>query len=130
MQNLWVKSSALKSWKERQMNKLLQSNGEPVQYAPVIKWQGWTFPVRVLNEEVIKDNDPKALIGAVLVQLNDKDNLLWAGLVALAKDIYDRDPSKSTEFLDFVKAMGLHLTDGHGKRMNVEEELEKVLVKN
>lgn len=98
---------------------------------PTVKWGDWTFPIRVVNEEVLKSKgvDAKMFAGLVLVQLNDKDNLLWAGLMALAKDIYDRDPSKSRQFLDFVSSMGLTLRDGRGKTINVEQELLGVLNK-
>lgn len=114
------------------MSNLLNPDGSPVELVPTIKWKDWSFPVRVVDERILKASgiQPATLTAAVLVQLNDKDNLLWAGLMALAKDIYARDPSKSTEFLDFVQAMGLHLRDGHGAVIDVEGELQKVLKTN
>ncbi len=113
------------------MAEILRPDGQPLEYVPTVKWREYVFPVRVLNEEVIKQAEPKALIAGVLVQVSDGNNLLWAGLVALAKDIYARDPGNQTaEFLDFAESMGLVLSDARQNKIDVATELRKILNKN
>lgn len=112
-------------------SEILKPNGQPLEYVPTVRWKDFVFPVRVLNEEVIRSADPKALIAGVLVQVSDGNNLLWAGLYALAKDIYSRSATEgSQEFLDFVDSMGLVLSDAHQNKIDVTEELRKILNKN
>lgn len=108
-------------------SKILQANGQPMEKVPSVKWGEHLFPIRSLNEEIIKSADPKALIAAVCVQINDHTNLLWAGLYALAKDVYSKNTGTTpSEFMSFVEAIGLRIDVGNRTMLNVAEELKKV----
>lgn len=104
-------------------NLILPNSGEMV---PTVKWAGHTFPIRSLNEEVIPKGEPKALIAATVVQIQDHTNLLWAGLYALAKDIYRKEQGEAPkEFLSFVNDIGLRIMDANGIPIDVASELSK-----
>lgn len=100
-----------------------------IEEVPTVKWKDHVFPIRSVNEEAIPHiSDPKVLVAMTVVQIQDHTNLLWAGLYALAKDVYRKDQGmKPQEFLSFVEAIGLRISDAHKNTIDTASELTKIL---
>jgi len=90
------------------------------------------FPFRRVNIDFVKSMpihiaDPRELTISTIGQLNDQQIVTWAGMYALARDVYSvKKGEKPTEFLGFVKATGLILNDMDGKKIDIQKELEEV----
>lgn len=113
------------------MSNLVDLAGKPVvadkvtQQIPTVKWGKFKFPIREVTNHAVQHAEPRALIAALATQDHDGSNLIWAGLYALAKDIYSRG-SGSTEFLDLVEAIGLRISDADGNNIDVSTELRSM----
>lgn len=113
------------------------AGGREYRKVPVIDYENLKLPVLEMNREAVKAMDPNrtnplALIVALLDQIGTQNNVLWAGMHALAKDIYSQDPIRHQDietlrhFQRFAKEVGLVLTDHDGNRLDVGSDLEKV----
>jgi hypothetical protein len=72
---------------------------------------------------------PHMMTMASLVQMGDQTNIMWLGMLTLARDMYSRDPEGSHEFLDFMQELGLIIIDKDRNKIDVCDELLKVFKK-
>lgn len=113
------------------MNKIVGLDGKVVvpnkvsQQIPTVKWGAFKFPIREVTDHAVQHAEPRALIASLATQDRDGSNLLWAGLYAIAKDIYSRGPG-SMEFLDLMESIGLRIKDADGNSIDVSAELRKI----
>ena len=109
-------------------SKLLGPDGKPIPDAQAVKYNGHTYPYRVINQEVLQHVkiDPMIGIMAIAVQMGDQNNLLWLALAALAKDVYSRQPQGSQEFLQLAKELKLNIIDVDRNSTDIAEELSKL----
>jgi hypothetical protein len=89
---------------------------------PIVRAGAKTYPVRCIDPVKILDHKPGEAVNAILLEAKDYNNLLWAGMVALAKDIYSRMPEGSHEFRDFVSSLGLQIYFASGEAILAEKE--------
>lgn len=95
----------------------------------VISYKGREFPWRMVDQDMVLKAKPEMAIMATLVQMGDQNNVVWLGMLALAKDIYSRQPDGSHEFLDFMSELGLVIVDKERKTIDVYDELLKTFKK-
>jgi hypothetical protein len=96
------------------------------QKVPVVEFDGFKFLVREMNTKAdLEQFSAGTLAHGILTQISDRDRLLWAGLLALARDIYQRKPDGRRNFQEFADSVGLILSDGE-KTIDVAKELRKV----
>lgn len=113
------------------MGELITPKGGAYLRVPVVEVHGLRLPIRELNPKAIEQLnrqqvDARALTLGLLTQVTDQNNLLWAGLLSLAKDIYERDPiNKTRHFQSFAEEVGLRLSDGETS-IDVAKELGKI----
>ena len=117
-------------------SKLLGPDGKPVPQTMCVEFDGRVYPSRVVDKEVLNQKDPRVALMGVLVQMGDTDNLMWLAMLALAKDIYARDPKPSMgaltgpalprEFQRVAQQLGMVIIDRDRNELNVGEELSKI----
>lgn len=107
---------------------ILGPDGKPILKVPGIEIDGRPFPYRIVNQEAFnKVTDPRTLSLGVLTQLRDQNNIVWLGIMKLAKDVYARSPDGPREFQKFCDDLGLTIIDGKQQGIDVASELCKVL---
>jgi len=117
------------------MSNLLGPDGRPLPESQCVKYNGKKYPYRVIDQEVFAaaQIDPKIGLMATLVQTGDQNNLLWLGMLALAKDLYSRsntvngETQHTYEFLDFAKQLNMNIIDLERKSTDVAAELRKTI---
>lgn len=106
---------------------LLGPDGKPVPKGTAVLYNGKHYPYRVVNQEVFETMsiDPKVGQMATLIQMGDQNNLIWLGMMTLAKDIYSRQPEGSRHFEDLVKQLNMNIIDLERKSTDIAQELNK-----
>ena len=109
------------------MSELLGPDGKPVPKGTAVQFNGKFYPYRVVNQEVFEaaQIDHKVGMMACLVQMGDMNNIIWLGLMTLAKDIYSRQPEGSRHFEDLVKQLNMNIIDLERKSTDIAQELNK-----
>jgi hypothetical protein len=104
---------------------LLGPDGKPVPKGTAVLHNGRYYPYRVVNQEVFEaaDVDPKVGLMATLIQMGDQNNLIWLGLMELAKDIYSRNPEGSRHFESLVKQLNMNILDLERKSTDIAQDL-------
>lgn len=98
-------------------------NPDGSKIARVITYKGREFPWRMIKQDMLeKVPAPMAMMG-ILVQIGDQNNVVWLGMMALAKDMYSRQPDGKHEFLDFMGELGMVIIDKDRKTIDVYNEL-------
>jgi hypothetical protein len=108
-------------------NKLLGPDGKPVPQTLTVEYNGKKYPYRVVNQSVFEaaQIDPKVGLMATLVQMGDQNNLIWLGMLALAKDIKATNPNLDSEFLRLAEQINLNIIDIERNSTSIVEELKK-----
>lgn len=108
------------------MAELLGPDGKAIPKTVCVEYDGRLYPSRVVNEAVINHKDSRVALIGVLTQIGDSDNLTWLALLALAKDIYTRQPEGSREFQKVAHQLGLILIDKDRNETDIADELSKI----
>lgn len=112
------------------MSGLTDSKGREYQRIPVVELGDLKLPIREVNPDALKQMGETVALG-LLTQVNDQNAMLWAGMMMLAKDIYERDkvhpgvPVKRN-FEEFADKTGLTVTGLGGDKLSVAEFLKKI----
>jgi hypothetical protein len=109
--------------------KLLGPDGKPVPQTLTVEYGGFKYPYRIVNQEVFATAKVDPIVGfmASLVQMGDQNNLVWLGMMALAKDMYSRFPDGSQEFLQLTEQLNLNIVDIERNSTSISEELKKLV---
>lgn len=113
------------------MNGIVGADGKEYQRVPVVEFGDIKLPVREIDPQVLIDRGATEALG-LLTQMNDQNAMLWAGMMMLAKDIYQRDPKTKDGsaphrfFGDFAEKTGLHIQGVGGERIDVSAYLNKI----
>lgn len=109
------------------MTKLLGPDGRPVPQTLTVEYNGKKYPYRIIDQEVFSTAKVDPMVGfmASLVQMGDQNNLVWLGMLALAKDIYSRNPEGSKEFLNLAEQINMNIIDIERNSTSVSDELVK-----
>jgi hypothetical protein len=106
---------------------LVGPDGGPIPKKLSVRYGDRYYPYRVVSAEQLNDvKDPRLGMLGVLVQVGDQTNISWLALLALAKDIYSRQPEGTRHFQDFASELGLVIIDGKRQELSVAEELKKL----
>lgn len=109
-------------------NELVNPDGSKI--ARVITWKGKEFPWRMVDQAILSPKiQPHIMTMASLVQVGDQTNVMWLGMLTLARDLYSRQPDGSHEFLDFMQELGLVIIDKDRNKTDICDELLKVFKK-
>ena len=69
---------------------------------------------------------PHSVDRAIHTEMCDLNQLLWAGMAALAEDVYSRCPGGSRKFEELATLVGLQLGGVGGKKVSVAEKLNAI----
>lgn len=110
-------------------DKLLGPDGKPIKRSLSIEYAGKRYPYRVVDQDVLAATkvDPITGFMGCLVQMGDMNNLTWLAMLALAKDIYSRQPDGSRYFEDLVKEINMNIIDMERSSTSIADELKKIL---
>ena len=105
---------------------LLGPDGKPIPKTLSVRYGDRYYPYRIVSAEQLNTVDPRVGLLGVLVQVGDQTNISWLALLALAKDIYSRQPEGSRHFQTFASEIGLTIVDGKRQELSVADELKKL----
>lgn len=107
---------------------LLGPDGKPIPKGVTIKYNGKIYPYRIVNQEVfaIAKIEPQVAFMGLLVQMGDMNNLTFLAMLALAKDIYSRQPEGSRHFEELVKQLNMNIIDIERNSTSMTEELKNL----
>lgn len=107
---------------------LLGPDGKPIPRTVTVKVNGKSYPYRVVNQEVFAASkiDPQVGLMAVLVQAGDMNNLTFLAMLALAKDIYSRQPEGTRHFEELVNQLNMNIIDIERNSTSMTEELKNL----
>jgi hypothetical protein len=111
-------------------SQIIDPEGKSYQRLPVIEYANLKLPVLEMDRDALKSlpagTNPLALMVALLDQTSSQNNVIWAGMHALAKDIYSHlaVPKDDRHFQKFAEDIGLRLTDLEGSVLDVGEDLK------
>lgn len=107
---------------------LVGPDGKPIPKALMVEVDGKRYPYRIVNQEVFAASkmDPQIGLMAVLVQAGDMNNLTFLALLALAKDLYSRQPEGTRHFEDLVKQLNMNIIDVDRNDTSMTEELKNL----
>ncbi|NDC22575.1 MAG: hypothetical protein EBZ49_00370 [Proteobacteria bacterium] len=108
------------------MSDLIGPDGKPIPKTLCVEYGGRLYPYRLVNPEQLNNKDPRIGLLGVLIQMGDQTQLTWLSLLALAKDIYSRNPKGTREFQKLAESVGLVIIDGERHELDVAQELGKI----
>lgn len=109
----------------QQQSGILGPDGKPIPETLCVRYGGRVFPYRLINQDILREKDPRIGLMGVLVQMGDTNNLMWLMMLTLAKDLYSRMPEGSREFEKLAKEMGLVIVDGNRGEIDIAQELNQ-----
>jgi len=111
--------------------KIVGLDGKPVQEQAeyrvnTVSFRGKSYLTRIVDLDATFKVSPKAAFAGVICQNADMTKLLWVGMMALAEDIYTRDPKGSRAFQEFADSVGLVIAPFESEPIEVAQELAKI----